>query len=259
MDPRRRSPPRRRTEKAAAKLVAAAGRNVQRRPQPPSWPPPRPRPAPPPGPPPRREVPKPGIWFGHNFRLAIEGRDVAGRWIAAKNALWEHAYDEPLPKVFQRGGDESKIAHRGGNARAHAVMGLVTLHNMEFRKWSMDWGPLPAVGGRMAPSFAGQGWRKYDGSLPRPQEDPWFFHPQLQTRVGLSAPNPKSSTLLRAGTCHRTGYESRDVAIVSLPELFLEYMYTRYAEEIYEEWLEAEVIIAVKPPRGTVHGHRWRW
>ena len=45
-------------------------------------------------------------------------------------------------------------------------------------------------------------------------------------------------------------FEARDVCIVGLPELFRRHLHTRYAEELYEEWLDAEIIIGKKPPRG---------
>ena len=47
-----------------------------------------------------------------------------------------------------------------------------------------------------------------------------------------------------------TAYEARDVYVVNLPELFLHFLHTRYAGDIYEEWLKAEIIIGRKPPRG---------
>ena len=45
-------------------------------------------------------------------------------------------------------------------------------------------------------------------------------------------------------------YEARDVYVVNLPELFLHFLRTRYASDIYVEWLRAEIIIGRKPPRG---------
>jgi hypothetical protein len=51
------------------------------RPQPPKYPPP-----PPPPPPPSYT---PGFWFGHTHRMDITGPAVAGRWIHAKNQVWQ--------------------------------------------------------------------------------------------------------------------------------------------------------------------------
>ena len=45
-------------------------------------------------------------------------------------------------------------------------------------------------------------------------------------------------------------YEARDVYVVNLPELFLHFLHTRYAGDICDEWLWAEIIIGRKPPRG---------
>ena len=47
-----------------------------------------------------------------------------------------------------------------------------------------------------------------------------------------------------------TAYEARDVYVVNLPELFLHFLHTRYADEIYDEWLRSEIIIGRKIPRG---------
>ena len=45
-------------------------------------------------------------------------------------------------------------------------------------------------------------------------------------------------------------YEARDVYVVNLPELFLRFLHTRHADDIYDEWLGAEIIIGRKAPRG---------
>ena len=47
-----------------------------------------------------------------------------------------------------------------------------------------------------------------------------------------------------------TAYEARDVYVVNLPELFLHFLHTRTAADIYDEWRGAEIIIGRKPPRG---------
>ena len=65
-------------------------------------------------------------------------------------------------------------------------------------------------------------------------------------RVVAAVPN--SSTLLRACSGEQEGYESRDVFVVSLPELFLTFLHTRFAAQVLDDWLETEVIV-----RGTTH------
>ena len=45
-------------------------------------------------------------------------------------------------------------------------------------------------------------------------------------------------------------YEARDVYVVNLPELFLRFLHARHADDIYNEWLGAEIIIGCKAPRG---------
>ena len=198
-----------------------------------------------------------GVWFGHNHRLNIEGRGVAGRWIDAWHELWVCSRHSPLPKVFQKGGDERRVAHRDGDPRVNAVMELVARYHMEFREWSVEhWGPTPP---RLRPAFGDtggpqwQGWHAYDGR-PWPT-DPWFSHPQLQTRIGpgASAAPGNSSTLLRACSGLREGYESRDVFIVSLPELLIHFLHTRSAAQILDEWLDQEVIIGRKSWTAMLH------
>ena len=60
------------------------------------------------------------------------------------------------------------------------------------------------------------------------------------------------------------GYESRDVFVTSLPDLFLDNLSKRDAATLYEEWLEAEIIIGCKPKRGSNNSlvkstSRWWW
>ena len=126
---------------------------------------------------PAKKIPQPavgGFWFGWHHRLDITSRDVAGRWIEAKNALWRAhgGADVPLPKLFEKGGDEAKRFNAPGHShtRVKAVMGLVLLHNIEFREWSTKWGRAgPVVDGLTRP-----GWQEYDGPWPTDS----FFCPQ---------------------------------------------------------------------------------
>ena len=55
---------------------------------------------------------------------------------------------------------------------------------------------------------------------------------------------------MAAGQPMSTAYEARDVYVVNLPELFLHFLHTRHADDIYNEWLGAEIIIGCKAPRG---------
>ena len=45
-------------------------------------------------------------------------------------------------------------------------------------------------------------------------------------------------------------YEARDVYVVNLPELLLRFLHARHADDIYNAWLGAEIIIGRKAPRG---------
>ena len=55
---------------------------------------------------------------------------------------------------------------------------------------------------------------------------------------------------MAAGQPMSTAYEARDVYVVNLPELFLHFLHSRYADEFYDEWRRSEIIIGRKPPRG---------
>ena len=149
------------------------------------------------------------------------------------------------PRVFHRGGDPAARQGGGGKSkgkgrtaeeqRVAAVMGLVQLHQFEHRAWDPRWGPktMPAVGGRSIV----EGWVRHDGPM---SNDPFFGHKQLRWSVGSSSAS--WGTILRPGGQPLAAYESRDVFIVSLPELLLT-PHGRTAAEVYDEWQEAEVII----------------
>ena len=93
-------------------------------------------------------------------------------------------------------------------------------HEFEHRRWIPEWGPKqppePAVGGS-------ENWQVIMEPAPA-ADDPFFGQFQLQRQAGWR--------------------QFRD----NLPELFLHFLHTRYAGDIYDEWLE--IIIGRKPPRG---------
>ena len=219
------------------------------RPQQPKYPPPRPPPPPPPY--------TPGFWFGHTHRMDITGPAVAGRWIHAKNQVWQEGeWSRPLPKLFRAGGHLSRFRQQAWDEdmqRCLAINGLLKYHEFEHRRWIPEWGPKqppePAVGGS-------ENWQVIMEPAPA-ADDPFFGQFQLQRQAGWRhAPAVggcgQPSTIVReaAGQPMSTAYEARDVYVVNLPELFLHFLHTRYAGDIYEEWLEAEIIIGRKPPRG---------
>ncbi len=228
---------------------------------------------PPPPPPPKRAPPASlpladhGFWFGHNRQLDIEGPAVCGRWIKAKSEFMWLGEWRPLPKIFHSGGDP--MARKGGKSkgkvkgkrkattleeeRVFAVMGLVIKHECEYREWSECWGPkAPAVGGIVP------GWTRYMGPMPTKAEQPFFYHKQLSLSVGHSSSSSVSSagsSILHTSAAQvgqpLAAYDSRDVFIVSLPELFIANIDHRTAADIYSEWLEAEIIIGRKSRRGS--------
>ena len=111
---------------------------------------PRLRPPPPPPPP-----CSPGFWFGHTHRMDITGPAVAGRWIHAKNRVWDEGeWSSPLPKLFRAGGPVSRFRQQAWDEdmqRCLAINGLLKYHEFEHRRWIPEWGPKqppePAVGG----------------------------------------------------------------------------------------------------------------
>ena len=189
--------------------------------------------------------------------MDIKGPAVVGRWIHAKNRVWDEGeWSSPLPKLFRAGGHLSRFRQQAWDEdmrRCLAINGLLKYHEFEHRRWIPEWGPKqppePAVGGSenwqviMEPALAA--------------DDPFFGQFQLQRQAGWHhAPAVggcgQPSTIVReaAGQPMSTAYEARDVYVVNLPELFLHFLHTRYAGDIYDEWLWAEIIIGRKPPRG---------
>ena len=220
------------------------------RPQPPKYPPPPPPPPPPPY--------TPGFWFGHTHRMDITGPAVAGRWIHAKNQVWQKGeWSRSLPKLFRAGGHQSRFRQQAWDEdmeRCLEINGLLKHHEFEHRRWIPEWGPKqppePAVGGS-------ENWQVIMEPAPA-ADDPFFGQFQLQRQAGwrhapaVGGCGQPSTTIVReaAGQPMSTAYEARDVYVVNLPELFLHFLHTRYAGDIYHEWLCAEIIIGRKPPRG---------
>ena len=147
------------------------------------------------------------------------------------------------------GGFFGKAQYKGcceEEVRVRAIMASVTEHEMEHRAWMPQWGE-PAVGGS-------QDWHVHDEPAPHP-DHPFFSQAQLQRSAGYSKGIPAvggESTIVRktAGKPMDAAFEARDVYIVGLPELFMMHLHTRTAKELYDEWLQAEIIIGRKSPRG---------
>ena len=110
---------------------------------------------PPPTPPPPPTPYTPGFWFGHTHQMDITGPAVAGRWIHAKNQVWQEGeWSRPLPKLFRAGGHLSRFRQQAWDEdmqRCLAINGLLKNHEFEHRRWIPEWGPKqppePAVGG----------------------------------------------------------------------------------------------------------------
>ena len=137
-------------------------------------------------------------------------------------------------------------------------MGLVQMHEGEYRRWHPAWGASP--GGNedwqkiLQPAVGGLG-----------ADHPLLRHHQLQLSPMTSSPpsdlqsaremarsgSPSGSTILRkaAGQPWTTAYEARNVYIANLPEVLLR-MHQCTAKAVYQEWLQCELIIGKRPRRG---------
>ena len=234
----------------------------------------------PPEPPPQHLVLQPvapavgGFWFGINYPLNIEGTDVCGRWLKYRNRLkqaggfdyywnpdnndWDMMWmgEKALPYLFTEGG-HFKECHRWGKSDNHqkvlAIMARVMNHEFEHRKWQPAWGSTE-VPAHLEDTF--WDWTRVEEAAPGPNH-PVFGHHQLTKVPGatrqplaprFASPVGAESSVVRkaAGYTMREAYEGRDVYIVGLPELFFFNLHTRTAEDVYNEWLEAEIIIGCK-------------
>ena len=192
-----------------------------------------------------------GFWFGIDYQMDIEGPDVRGRFIHAKNELQRSGELTPLPYVFHPavGGHASGKAHQVCNWRNKCidfVMSLVQRHEGEYRRWHFMWkdrmpelvhsdeydgwqgfrpGPQPAIGGFLM-----------HHRLQRPCQLPSMdsMDPDLQI---ISGPD---STIVRrwVGSC-----QVRNIFITSLPEILLLHLNAFTAEQVHQEWKQCEVII----------------
>ena len=256
-------------------------------PAPPPAPPPAPlavgSPAPPPPPPWCHPPPAPetkslfnfpgGFLFGINYPLDTEGPLVCGRYIAARKELQRTG--SPflytwLPEVFRAGGRPRPCKGVWGwrDGRVHSVMGLVQLHEGEYRRWHPNWWH-PNVSGWGTSAFVDEDWKKIlqpDLAGQLGADHPLLSHHQLQLSPITSSPgsdlqsarqmamsgSESGSTIVRrsAGQPLAAEYEARNVFITNLPEVLLLHLHTRTAALVYEEWLQCEVIIGKRPRRG---------
>ena len=140
--------------------------------------------------------------------------------------------------------------------RVHSVMGLVLLHEGEYRRWHPDWGPNPNEGP--------EDWQKILQPTVLDPDHPLLRHHQLQLSPMTSsspsdlqsarqmATSGSGSTIVRmaAGQPLAAAYEARNVFIISLPEVLLLMMHKRTAAQVYQVWQQCEVIIGKRPKRG---------
>ena len=217
-----------------------------------------------------------GFWFGINYQMDIEGEEIRGRFFRAMEALQRYGEQlNPLPKIFHE--SERECRHRqpavGGRGkgkgamswaapawtrrvwtprekRVAAVMWFVSKHKGEYRQWNRQrWGS----GGSEAEGTTEE-WRKV-GSLD--PDHSLITHRQLQLHpagpAAVAAPVHGSTIVRRsvgqplAAPSYEVSYEARNVFITSLPEVLLRNLYECPVAEVYEEYLESEVIIGKMP------------
>ena len=136
-------------------------------------------------------------------------------------------------------------------------MGLVQMHEGEYRRWHPDWG---------SSSGEDEDWQKIlqpaVGGLGA--DHPLLRHRQLQLSPMTSsfpsdlqsarqmAMSGSGSTIVRrsAGQPLAAAYEARNVFIINLPEVLLLHMHWCTAEQVYQEWQECDAIIGKRPRRG---------
>ena len=206
--------------------------------------------------------------FGINHRPEIEGPLVCGRYIHAKKLLQRSGEHTPLPEVFREGGGRRPVVGGKGKGkkgkvwnwrdeRVHSVMGLVQMHEGEYRRWHPDWGPSSGVNEDwqkiLQPAVGGLG-----------ADHPFLRHHQLQlSPMTSSSPSDlQSARQMAMSGCGSTivrrsadqplaaAYEARNVFIINLPEVLLFHMHRCTAEQVYQQWQQCEVIIGKRPRRG---------
>ena len=167
------------------------------------------------------------------------------------------------PAVGGKGKGKTGKVWGWSDERVHSVMGLVQMHEGEYRRWHPVWGPSPSGNAdwqqNLQPAVGGLG-----------ADHPLLTHHQLQLSPMTSSPRSdlqsarqmaimsgSGSTIVRrsAGQLLSAAYEARNVFITNLPEVLLFHMHQRTAAKVYQEWQQCEVIIGKRPRRGHDRGH----
>ena len=180
--------------------------------------------------------------------MDIEGPLVCGRYIRAKKLLQQSGEHTPMPgeipEVFREGGEHRPAVGGKGKGktgkvwgwrdeRVHSVMGLVQMHEGEYRRWHPAWGP--SHGGN-------EDWQK----ILQPAVAGLADHQIL--RHHQMAMSGSGSTIVRRSSS--STHEARNVFIANFPDVLLFFHMQRTADKVYEEWTECEVIIGKRPRRG---------
>ena len=181
------------------------------------------------------------------------------------------------PAIGGKGKGKGKVQNwTWRESRVHSVMGLVRAHEGEYRRWNGAWGPVAPNAVTPSSEDTTEVWQL----LTQPDvggldpDSPLIAHHQLQLHPATSAApgtlqvarqmamSSSGSTIVRTAVGPGVGqplaapsFEARDVFIVSLPEIFLRQS-SSTAADTYEQWLQCEVIIGKRPPRGSV-GRAW--
>ena len=122
----------------------------------------------------------------HMHQALINGPAVAGRWISARNQVWQEAErSRPgnLPKLFHEGGRLSQFRRQAwdeDHLRCLAINGLLKAHEFEHRRWLPVWGP------KQPPEPAGGGSESWQVIMEPPpaKDDPFSDTSSCNSRQG---------------------------------------------------------------------------
>ena len=220
-------------------------------------------------------------WEPYEFFGWTHGADpemLATGYIKYKRTVAQLSKQRPLPYVFTEGGTRStppSVQASPEGCRAHSVMGLVSLHNMEFRRWRPVW----SLGDGTVKEW--DRWRYVAGVMPKlahgqdrlkPMARDVFTGPEDEDSSWPTEHMDFRNALSTIVVPHRTepGYWARDVAVVSFPQLLVWFQHQRTAAELLDEFKQSPVIVqryrnkAARPDKrpgagkGSAMGSQWR-
>ena len=187
-----------------------------------------------------------------NASSANGGVASASDWPPLQLRLWHDVPAKPKGK-----GKSQKAAKFSSNPKDN-LFGLIALHTGEFRHWAYQtvwWtehpGPMPASGG-IPPEF----------SIAAEPHKPWLpwraemEHINLPKRGSRPVAAPDFSqvenTLLAPATSGATHFRSMHL-VLGLAELFVQYAMEATASEIYEAYLQNDIVVQKRTRQQRPH------